>query len=160
MQQFIKFTVKTSEYLDCIARWAVVAIMVLVVGNVILRLLGCPIQGTYEWAGFLSAMAIGLALAYCAVQGGHVAVTFLLDRAGSKTQVVVDLLISIISLMFLILATWEIIVYAGSIANSGEVALTTKVPLYPFVYIIAIGFLGFCLVYLATIIAAGKEIKK
>ena len=50
--------------MDYIARWAVVAMMTIVVGNVIMRQFGSPIDGTVELVGFLAALVIGLSIAY------------------------------------------------------------------------------------------------
>lgn len=157
MKPVTRFAFKASQLLDRIAGWAIVATMALVVGNVILRLFGSPVGGTYEWVGFLTALAIGLSLAYCAAQGGHVAITLFVDRLPPRVQAAIDSVTSLVVLFFLVLATWEIAAYATGMAASGEVAATTKVPVYPFVYVVAVGFLAFCLVMLGV---AAESIRK
>lgn len=146
MEAFTRLVQGLSRNLDRVAGWALVATMLLVVGNIILRLLGRPIQGTYEWVGFLTALAIGLALAQCAVQDGHIAVTFLVDKLAPRAQAVVVFCGGAVSVAFLAFAAWEIGRYATSMVRSGEVAMTTQVPFYPFIYLIAFGFLVFCLI--------------
>lgn len=160
MEPVTKLAFKLSQILDRAAGWAVVATMVLVVGNVVLRLFGQPLGGTYEWVGFLTAVAVGLSLAYCAAQGGHIAVTLFLDRLPPKVQAVADIVTGFIVLLFLLMATWEIAAYATSMAISGEVASTTKAPIYPFVYLIAFGFLGFCLVIVGVITESLRKVAR
>ncbi|MCL6478629.1 MAG: TRAP transporter small permease [Peptococcaceae bacterium] len=161
MNPVANFTFKFSRFLDRIAGWAIVATMVAVVGNVVLRVFGHPLGGTYEWVGFLTALAVGLSLAYCAAMGGHVAITFFMDKLTPKAQAYVDIATGVIVLLFLLLATREITAYATSMVVSGEVAATTKVPIYPFIYLIAFGFVAYVLVMLNVILESiGKVAKK
>ncbi|GAB6155062.1 hypothetical protein JCM17380_38130 [Desulfosporosinus burensis] len=147
-----RFAEKLSSILDRIAGWFVVALMVLVVGNVILRLFGSPIQGTIEWAEFLTAMAIGLSLAYCAVQDGHITLEFLVRKFNIKMQAVLKIVIDFLVVVFLSLAFWRIILYANDMKLSGQVSMTTKTPFYWFIYVVAFGFLAYGLVVLGSII--------
>ena len=48
-----KFASKFSECLDWLAGWVLMGSMLLVVCNILLRLFDRPIEGTYEWVGFL-----------------------------------------------------------------------------------------------------------
>lgn len=153
-----RFVTRLSQYLDWAAGWALVATMLLVVGNILLRLFGRPIEGTYEWVGFLTATAIGLALAYCAVQQGHIAVTFLVDKLPPRLQAVIDLITGLLAVAFLVLAFLESVVYGTSMAISGEVALTTQIPFYPFIYLIALGLLVFALVVLVGLLEPFKKV--
>lgn len=152
-----RFVFKLSQELDRIAGWSLVATMVLVIGNILLRLLGHPIQGAYEWAGFLTALAIALALAYCAICNGHITITFLSERLPFRFQQVIELAINIIAFFFLALVSWQMGRYATSMVISGEVAPTTRLPFYPLIYLVAFGFLVFCLVILVNV---GKVVRQ
>lgn len=158
MKGITRLAFGVSRVLDQVAGWAVVATMVLVVGNVLLRLFGHPMGGTYEWVGFLTALAIGLSLAYCGAQGGHVAITMLVDKLPPRVQDSIDMITGTLVLLFLVLTSWEIAAYATTMAASGEVAATTKVPVYPFIYIISIGFLGFCLVMAGVVVESVRKV--
>ena len=147
-----RFAGKFSYYLDLMARCTVVALMALVVGNVILRLFGSPIQGTIEWAEFLAAMAVGLSLAYCGAQGGHIALEFFVEKLKFKVQVLLKIGIDFLILIFLSLSFWRIILYANDLKLSGQVSLTTKTPYYLFIYVIALGFLAYGLVVIGSMI--------
>lgn len=158
MNRLTRLSLRVSRVLDQVAGWAVVATMVLVVGNVLLRLLGRPMGGTYEWVGFLTALAIGLSLAYCGAQGGHVAITMLVDKLPPKVQDSIDMITGTVVLLFLAMTSWEIAAYATTMYVSGEVAATTKAPIYPFIYIISIGFLGFCLVMAGVVAESVRKV--
>lgn len=149
MKQCTGFVTGLSRILDKIAGLCMVAVMVLVVSNVLLRaLFNRPILGTVDYVVFLTAVMIGLSLAYCAVQNGHIAVSFVVDRLPLKMQAVVDIVTSILSLSFWGLCVWQIGSYAQRTAEAGVVSPTTQTPLYPFIYLVAFGLMVLCLVLL------------
>ncbi len=142
--------------LDRVARLSTVLLMALVVTNIILRFAWRPLLGTYEFVSFLSAVVISFALAHCAVQGGHIAVTLVVDRLPLRGQAIVDIIINAVGITFFGLTVWQILLYATDMVISGEVSPTTKTPFYPFVYGVALGFLSLCLVLLVDLLKAIK----
>lgn len=140
---------RISKLFDILAGWGIVAVMALTVSNILLRLLiKSPILGTYEYVGFLTAVAIGFSLAYCAVQNGHIAVSFVLERFSPIIQAGVDVITGFIAFIFLSLSTWHMGKYAYSMIVSGEVSPTTKTIFYPFIYLVAVGLFMLSLVVL------------
>lgn len=102
-----------SRVLDKIAGLSMVAVMVLVVSNILMRVIfNRPILGAYEYVVFLTVITIGLSLAHCAVQNGHIAVSFVVDRLPLRVQVAVDTVMNAAALIFLGLCAWQIAVYA------------------------------------------------
>lgn len=147
-----------SRLLDKIAGFCLVAVMALVVSNIILRVLfNRPILGTVEYVGFLTAMAIGLSLAYCAVQNAHIAVNFVVDKFPVKLQAAVDTVMNLAALGFWSLAAWHIWEYAQSLAASGVVSPTTQTPYYPFVYVVSLGLSALCLVLMVRLVDSLKR---
>ena len=143
-----------AQGLDRVARFATVLLMALVVTNIILRFTWRPLLGTYEFVSFLSAVVISFALAYCAIQGGHIAVTLFVDHLPRRVQAIIDIIVGVISITFFGLTVWQITLYATDMVISGEVSPTTRTPFYPFVYGVAFGFLVLCLVLLVDLIKA------
>jgi len=141
-----------AREMDRVAQWAIVILMALVVTNIVLRFAWRPLLGTYEFVSFLSAVVISFALAHCAVQRGHIAVTLIVDRLPPRGQAIVDVIINAVSIIFFGLTVWQISLYATDMVISGEVSPTTKTPFYPFVYGVALGFLALCLVLLVDLL--------
>ncbi|MGI6412928.1 MAG: TRAP transporter small permease [Syntrophomonadaceae bacterium] len=132
---------------DVLAGLFFFAVMVLVVLNIILRtVFKHPITGAYELVGLLTAVGISLALANCLLNNGHVAVGFFIDRLPVKKQVMVDLVINTVSLIFWSLITWQLFIYGGVILSKGVVSSTALIPLYPFIFLIGIGLLSMSMV--------------
>lgn len=135
-----------SEWFDRVARAALALMMGLVVGNILLRAVWNPIPGTYEFVGYLGAVVIPFALAYCAVRGGHVAVTILMDRLPRRTQAIIDSITGIIIVGFFAAAAWRLGAYATDMSQSGEVSPTMELPYYPLVYVT-----GLCILLLGLV---------
>jgi len=160
MKLFRRIATRFSYGLDYLARLAIFLLMSLVISNVILRFFGSPVRGTVEWVEFLTAMVIGLSLSYCAVQGGHIAVGLLVDKLERKMQLVISIFINLVSFLFLLIVFWRIISYADSIRRAGQVSLTTGTPYYPFIIIIAIGFLAYSLIIMADLLDDLKVVQR
>ncbi|MFO7986375.1 MAG: TRAP transporter small permease [Desulfatiglandaceae bacterium] len=147
-----------SLNLDRLARIVLFALLGLVVCNVVMRLFGNPIKGTVEWVEFMTAVCMGLSLAYCGIQGGHIAVTFIVDRLPSRFRIAFEGAINLFVLFFLLLVFWRLLIYADRMKQIGQVSLTTGTPYYPFIIIIAVGILGYCLVVIAEIVSALRKL--
>lgn len=159
MDKITNLVTGLSRLLDRMAGFCMVSIMLIVVANILLRVfLKRPVLGAYEYVCFLTAALIGLALANCALQKGHIAVGVLVDRLGEKTQAVIDTFINAVSLLFWGLSAWYICKYANNLLKNGVVSPTTQTPFYPFLYLIAFGLLALCLVLLVRLADSIKKV--
>ncbi len=137
-----------SQKLDIVAGVALVAMMTLVFGNVVCRAVWQPIMGTYEVTAFLAAMTISFALANCAVNKGHIALTLFVDRLAPRLRAFFDTIVSLLGLLLYLLLAWEVAKYAFHMKGTGEVSLTMEIPFYPFIYGVAFGLLMLAMVSL------------
>ncbi len=159
MKQVTGLVTGISKIFDVIAGLCLISIMLVVVLNILLRVfVGSPILGTYEYVGFLTASVIGLALAHCSVQKGHIAVTFLLDRFSTKLKTAADIFVNLLALFFFSLCVLYMVIYANTAMEIGRVSPTTQIPLSPFIYIIALGMFALCLVLLVGFINTLKKV--
>lgn len=148
---YINFVKKVSKVWENIAAIIIFLAAMLVIANVISRrIFNTPIVGTHDFVLFLTTAAISLSIAYCAVKDGHISISTFIERFSKTTQKVIDIVIGIISSIFLLVITWHMILYANFMRASGEVSLTIRFPHYPFVYILAIGF------GMLTLVVVGK----
>ncbi len=153
MKRFSDLVTGLSRLLDQAAGFFLVATIVLIVLNILLRaVFKTPIFGAYEYVGLLTALVIGLAIAYCGVQNAHIAVTLVTERLPARLQTLISIFINLISMCFLAVCAWYVGLYAGSMKDSGLVSPTTQIPTYPFVYLIALGLLVYSLVLLVRTI--------
>lgn len=130
---------KLALILNWAAKIAMVGMMLVVTANVVLGYIGYYIFGTYEIASFLTAFVISFALGYCTLQGGHVNVSFLLERFPEKTQKMVDIITGLLSIVISFLLCWVAASYATEMWGHGEVSGTLRLPLHPIAYGISAG---------------------
>jgi TRAP-type C4-dicarboxylate transport system permease small subunit len=128
-----------ARWFNWIAAIAVTAMMLLTCADVLLRILRCPIPGTYEIVGLLGATFVSFSLAHTTTERGHIAVDFIVQKLPLRLQDLVDCINSIICALLFAVITWQSVVYALDLKNSGEVSMTLQMPIHPFVFGIALG---------------------
>jgi TRAP-type C4-dicarboxylate transport system permease small subunit len=111
-----------------------------------------PIPGTYELVCFLGSTAAAFAMAHTTRESGHVAVSLIVRLLSEKIQAGFKIVTSSLSLILFGLISWQSIMYARKLVESGEVSMTLELPYYPFVYGVAFASFAVCLVLIMTVI--------
>lgn len=127
--------------------------MVLIVANVIYRLSGHVIAGSYELSELMIVVAVAFALGYAALKKSHVVVKIVVSRFPQRWQSILEAFMSLISL-----ATWAAIAWAGFLILSNrwltEETDLLDVPYLPFRFVFVFGLGLLCLVYLIDLFRA------
>jgi TRAP-type C4-dicarboxylate transport system permease small subunit len=147
-----------SRKLNYISGIALTAMMCLVFINVLLRVLWRPILGTYEFTALLASVTISFALAHCAAQKGHVAISLFTDRLPTRAQGICEAIVGAIGASLFSVLCWQTIIYAEKVRISGEVSFTTEVPFWPFIYGMAFGFLMLAMVNFIDFLNSFKKV--
>ncbi len=147
-----------TQKFNGVAAAAVVIMMVLTCADVILRFFRHPIPGTYEMVGLLGAIVVSFSLAHTSVMRGHISVEFIVQKLPKTAQIVIDGINSLLGTALFGLITWQSMLYASNLMHTGEVSLTLQMPIYPFVYGIAIGSGMLCVVLLTDFLQSLKRI--
>lgn len=111
--------------------------------------LGVP--GAYELIEFAMAVIVGFGLAYTAICGEHITVDFVTSRFSQRTRAVINSITSFLELGLFCLITWQVIINAEKLRDSAITSSILKIPVYPFVYVIAFGSAMLCLVFLKNL---------
>ena len=130
---------KTAAAFNILGAIAILAMMGLICTDVILRMFRMPIPGTYEVVGLLGALFVSFSLAQTSLEKGHIAVDFLMSKLPINVQFIVYCINELVSSILFSLITWQMVVYAGRLKQSGEVSMTLQIPIYPIYYGIAAG---------------------
>ncbi|MDD4802068.1 MAG: TRAP transporter small permease [Syntrophomonas sp.] len=147
MKQYAALVQNLSKVLDIIAGLCIVATMAIVVINVVSRVVfGNPLLGTMDYVTLLMALTIGLSLAYCGYNNGHIGVDLIIDRVSPQVRAFIDTLTNLAALIFWGVSAYYMAGYAHSVSKSNLVAATTQIPLYPVIYLISFGLMVLCLV--------------
>ena len=144
---FVNTINRVAKVVNPIAFWigslgaGVLALMMfLTTADVLLRLFNRPIIGTFELTEYMMAMLVAFTVGYCAVNRGHVSVDLVVARIPERPRAVVSIFTEIICIIFFSLITWKSFRQAVILQGSGSVSPALLIPVFPFVYIISIGF--------------------
>ena len=147
--------------LNIVSCFALTGLMILVTVNVILRaVFNSPILGTYDLTGFLTVLAIGCGLAFCSIDNGHIEISLFVDKAGLRTRMWITKAGQVISFLILSVYTYALFVLAVRLMKANEVSVTARIPVYPFVYFLALCFFVFTLTVLVKIFDHPKRSTK
>lgn len=155
METFEKVLGFATEKLAWVAQWAMVGCMGLVVIDVIKRrVTGIPVPGTVEIVELIAAVILSMGIGYLTFVRGHVWVDILTSRFPLRTQTIIDLVNSVISLFLTILLTYAMvklgIVYKISNWSTGRLFIQ----IYPFIYVVAAAMALTCVVLIRDIVKA------
>jgi TRAP-type mannitol/chloroaromatic compound transport system permease small subunit len=87
----------------------------------------------------MMVVLVFFALAHTEVSNGHVRVDLIMSRFGERAQTLVDMITQFVCFLLFGLVTWSALVYSARMKASGEVSQDLWLPIYPFVYIVAVG---------------------
>jgi TRAP-type C4-dicarboxylate transport system permease small subunit len=156
MKSFLDTVKGASSALAAIAGAALTFLMLLTIADVVLRLLGRPIVGTYELVGLAGAVAIGLSLPLTSWVRGHIYVDSFVARLPRVPRTVLTVVTRLLVLALFFLLGWNLIKYALDLQKVGEVTPTLRVPFFPVTLGVGVSCLIECLVMVADIVKTLK----
>ena len=139
MNRFEKVTVLLNGWLRWVAGAGLVAMMLLAGANMIARVPGYPIQGTYELTGFLASITAAFALGYTQIEKGHIKVDIVTSRLSPRAQLIIEAIMYFVSVILFALVTWQVARFAGNYWREGNLSETLKIIYFPFTYGVALG---------------------
>ena len=140
-----------SAALAAVAGAALAFLMLLTIADVVLRLLGRPIVGTYELVALSGAVAIGFSVPLTSWMRGHIYVDSFVDRLPGPARAALHIATRVLVLLLFFLIGWNLIKYAIDLQKAGEVSPTLRIPFYPVVFGVGVGCFVQCLVALGEV---------
>lgn len=155
METYTRIISSLSRGLDIIAAGSVVAMAVLVTGNILMReIFNRPLLGTMDIVNIFMLLAISLGLAQCGLKNGHIAVEFFTERLPERAQGIIGMIVSGTAILFWAAVVWFMGAYALDMKLSNQVAGTVAIPLYPTALAAALGILALLLVIVIKLVDA------
>lgn len=125
------------------------ALMVLTTADVVGRyFFNAPILGVFEITEFMMVCIVFFSMAPTQAQKGHVAVDILVSLFSKRLQNVFEFLNYFLSMGILTLVTWKSIARGFEVMGTGEFSGTLRIPVYPFVFMLALGCAALCVEFL------------
>jgi TRAP-type C4-dicarboxylate transport system permease small subunit len=120
--------------------------MVVMCTEVLSRVLCRPLIGAYDIMGFLAAPMICLGIARTQWERAHVAIDIFVVLFSKRAGALLDTIYWLLGAVLFGIASWQLALHAGELKEMGQVSPTLWWPVYPSIYVAALGFLVFCLV--------------
>ena len=152
----------SAKIANTIAAAFLFILMLFVCSDVILRyFFHSPILGSFELTEVMMAILVGLSLAYCALQKGHVRVDLVVTMLPERVRTIMNGIANFAFLGLFVLITWRIVPRALQMKEVDQVTLILRIPVFPFVLVVAAGTAVLCLVLLKDLLDdLHKVIKK
>lgn len=134
-----------SRLINAVGAAILVSMMLLVVVDVSLRFLfNRPVEGSFELIEFMMAVVVCMGMAYCGMKRGHTTVEFLVSRFSQRTQNLIDGFNSLVSAALFFLICWGSVGQANMLKESESITTVLEIPLFPFLWVLAVcsGLLG------------------
>lgn len=151
-----KLLVRTSHrlcvWMEAVAGLALTAVMLLIGADIVGRIFGRPVAGTYEIVSLAGGLIIGMALPATSRAKGHVCADFLLLRLPEKSRTVLGVITRLIGMGIFLLAGCGMIMMGLRLRASGEVTAVLSLPFYYATYAIGGAFFVQTLILLSEIL--------
>jgi TRAP-type C4-dicarboxylate transport system permease small subunit len=156
LSKFEKFNRRLSGWLEWIGVTGILVMMFITCIDVFLtKFFALPVQGGIDLVQFSQVIAIAFALATTLILGRHIQVDIFISSLSRRTQGVIDSLASLFGLAFFITVVWQLYGLGHSFQTAGERSMSQlRFVLFPFSYVIALGSIPVCLVFLQRFINA------
>lgn len=143
-----------------VAGVALVAMMLITVGNMIMRVIYVPFGATAEVVGWLSAVCVAFALGYTQVGRGHVAISLLVSRFPPRLAGIVDTAGFLVNTVIFGLVAWKMAQYGLHLQQLNVLSESLGIVFYPLVYLVALGFAGLALALLVDFLKSLAGVAK
>jgi len=136
----------------------IMGMVILTSADVIMRIFGRPIIGSFDLVRVMGALAMACSLPYTTALKGHVAIEYFFHKLNKRGRIIVDTIVRILGIgLFVILARESIRIGANLKAN-GEVTATLQLPIFWVSWVIGLCCALVALVILYNMLHPGKEL--
>jgi TRAP-type C4-dicarboxylate transport system permease small subunit len=143
-----------SSGMEIIAGVALIGVMVLIGADIVGRLFGCPVPGTYEIVSLAGGLIIGLALPATSRAHGHVSTDFLILKLSGRARLYLTVFTRLIGVGLFLLAGYGTVMMGLRLKASGETTAVLALPFYYVTYAVGGAFFIQTLVLVSEILAA------
>jgi TRAP-type C4-dicarboxylate transport system permease small subunit len=150
-----KFVFPVSRILGDVSMIPVVFMTLLIVVDVLSRrFLNAPIKGSRDMTELAFSISVFLPMAWCAIKGGHVDLDVLVVKFPKRLRLSVEIIILLLTTAMLGVLSWQLAAYGVRLQNMNQETAVLGIPVYPFLYLAALGSLFLTLVYLINLISS------
>lgn len=120
--------------------------------DVVGRMMGYPVFGTYELVSFMAVLIVAAALPDTQAENRHIGVEIVTNKLSPKVVKIIDMLTGLAALILFSIVTWRMFLYGNALRQSGEVSMNLRLPEYLLPMILGVGFLVFAIVIIKSLV--------
>ncbi len=143
-----------SGLLQKISALMLILMMLLTCADVVGNMFGYPILGSEEIVALMAALLLAFVLPRAHINRAHIGIDLIYRRLSRRARSINDVFVSLISLIFFVLASWQCFEYAQDLQASGEVSATLQLPFYYILYALSLSTFVLSLAILQDLIQA------
>ena len=125
---------RVCKVLSAIAGAALTFMMLATVLDVLMRMAGRPIIGTYELVALSLALVIGFSIPSVSLARSHIYMDFLVEKLSRRNRAIMNNLTRILCILLFVLIGWNLFTVGHEFQMSGEVSATIQLPFFPVAY--------------------------
>jgi TRAP-type C4-dicarboxylate transport system permease small subunit len=154
---FSGFVFLISKAIAMVAFIGLVFMMVFTVTDVLMRaLFNRPIAGSVELIEFLMVIVGFLVLAWCGMQNRHIKVELLVSLFPKGVRGILKKFNYAACFIIFSIMAWRVFLEARANADLKTVSPELGIPIFPFYWVVAVGYAVLCLVLLVQFIGSFK----
>lgn len=153
IERFEAFVRKVSQAFEWVGVFGILCVFFVNIVDVVgAKFFQWPLPGALELISFFQLVAIAPAIAFGLFLGTHLRIDFLFDRLEPGTRRVIGVTVSGLCLLLFAILFVQATNYACSLQRSGEIGSVSKLPLFPFAYLLAVSLVPVMLFFLVDIL--------
>ena len=144
-------SIHLSSWMEVVAGIALMGVMLLIGSDIVGRIFGHPVPGTYEIVSIAGGLIVGLALPATSRAKGHVSADLLTGKLPERSRVYLAVTTRLMGILIFLLAGYGMIMMGIRLRVAGEVTAVLSLPFYYAAYAIGGAFLVQSLILFAEI---------
>jgi len=148
---------RLCNWMEIVAGIALTGVMFLIGADIIGRIFGLPVAGTYEIVSLAGGLIIGMALPATSKANGHISTDILVNRFSNRSKNVLSVITRLIGMSLFLIAGCGMVWMGIRLKVSGEVTAVLSFPFYYATFAIGGAFIVQTLVLLSEILETLKR---
>jgi C4-dicarboxylate transporter DctQ subunit len=141
VRSIMKMAARVSLWMDNVGGVILAIMMMLTVVDVVLRIFGRPMTGTYELVAVAGALVVGFAVPQTSQENGHIGVDALIEILPRRAKDVFFVVAKLLGFALCAGLTWYLFRKGNHLLEQGDVSHTLQIPAYPGAYVLAFCFM-------------------
>lgn len=157
---FWKSVVYVIHLMTAISGAGLFLMMAVTCCDVVLRVVGFPVKGSYDVVRICGVLSMACALPLTTAMKGHIAIEYFFQKLNHTGRLIVDSVMRVVSIIAFALAAVASVNYGQRLLANGEVTATIEIPVFWVPWVMAVAFAVTTFVVVFHLLYPGREMMK